>query len=403
MKVLVADRLPEASLDEMRTLGVEVTYRPELRPDDLPRALEDINVLVVRGTAVTEAAILAGKSLNLIVRAGAGVNKIDVRAASERGVYVANCPGKNASGVAELTMTLIGCLDRRVPDAVASLRSGKWEKDEFAKAKGLAGRRLGIAGLGHVGRAVARLGNAYGMLVSAWSRSLTPQRAADLDIACAGNLVDLARRSDIFTVHLELTDRTEGMISRKVIEALPDGAFFINTARAELVDYDALTELVPKKNLRLGLDVFPKEPDTRSSHFKHPVLEGGVVFATPHIGASTDEGQTAIANETVRILRSFIVKGDVPNVVNISAASRARYQLVIRHLDRVGALANVLAVLKRHGINIQELENTVFEGGKAGCAKVRTDTRPSDACLQEIMAFSDEVLHVDLVTLPNLA
>ncbi len=403
MKVLVADRLAEASLNEMRTLGVNVEYRPDLEAEALPAALADVNVLIVRGTPVDAKAMRAGKALNLIIRAGAGTGTIDVKTASERGVYVANCPGKNALAVAELTMTLIGCLDRRVPDAVTSLRSGKWEKEEFAQAQGLQGRTLGVAGFGHVGKAVARMGLAYDMRVAAWSRSLTPHRAAEHNVVCVGSLLDLARRSDVFSVHLELTERTKGMISRKIIEALPDGAFFVNTARSELVDWEALEELAPKKKLRIGLDVLPKEPGTRIGVYANSLLDNAFVYATPHIGASTDEGQIAIANETVRILRGFIVKGDVPNVINISMATSARYQLVVRHLDRVGALANVLNVLKRHGINLQELENTVFEGGRAGCAKIRTDTRPSEACLTEIMAFSDEILHVDLVTLPNLA
>jgi D-3-phosphoglycerate dehydrogenase len=164
-----------------------------------------------------------------------------------------------------------------------------------------------------------------------------------------------------------------------------------------------LLELTQKKGLRVGLDVLPSEPPSRTSSYEHPILKSPFVYATPHIGASTDDGQIAIANETVRIVRSFLTKGEVPNVVNINAATRARYQLVVRHRDRMGALANVLGVLKRHGINLQELDNTIFEGGKAACAKIRLETRPSDACLQEIMAFSDEVLHVDLVTLPYLA
>ncbi len=403
MKVLVADRLAEASLNEMRTLGVEVEYRPDLESQELKKALTDVNVLIVRGTPVDGQAMKAGKALNLIIRAGDGTGKIDVQAASERGIYVANCPGKNALGVAELTMTLIGCLDRRVVDAVVSLRNGKWEKEEFAQAQGLQGRTLGLAGFGHVGKAVARAALAFDMRVAAWSRSLTPQRAAEHDAVCVGSLLELAKKSDIFSVHLALTDRTAGIVSRKIIEALPDGAFFINTARAELVDWVALQELAPKKKLRLGLDVLPNEPGTRIGVYANDLLDKAFVYATPHIGASTDEGQIAIANETVRILRGFIVKGDVPNVINISMATSARYQLVVRHLDKVGALANVLNVLKRHGINLQELENTVFEGGRAGCAKIRTDTRPSEACLTEIMAFSDEVLHVDLVTLPNLA
>ncbi len=263
MKVLVADRLAEASLNEMRTLGVNVEYRPDLEAEALPAALADVNVLIVRGTPVDAKAMKAGKSLNLIIRAGAGTGTIDVKTASERGVYVANCPGKNALAVAELTMTLIGCLDRRVPDAVKSLRSGKWEKEEFAQAQGLQGRTLGVAGFGHVGKVVARMGRAYDMRVAAWSRTLTPQRAAEHDVVCVGSLLDLARRSDVFSVHLELTERTQGMISRKIIEALPDGAFFINTARSELVDWEALEELAPKKKLRIGLDVLPKEPGTR--------------------------------------------------------------------------------------------------------------------------------------------
>lgn len=403
MRVLVADRLSEESLDEMRALGAEVVYEPDLRSDALPEALSGINVLVVRGTEVSGDAVRAGGSLNLIIRAGAGYSNIDVAAASERGIYVATTPGKNASAVAELTFTLIGSLDRRVPDAVASLRAGKWEKHEYARAVGLAGRKIGILGMGHVGRAVLKLAHAYGLRPHAFSRSLTPGRASELGVVRAKSPEELASEVDIFTVHLELVDRTREIVSRRVLEALPEGAIFVNTARAELVDYAALAELIPKKRLRVGLDVLPEEPAARSASYSHPLLSNGLVYATPHIGASTDEAQIAIAAECVRILRSFVTKGEVPNVVNISATSWSRYQLVVRHLDKVGALANVLAVLKRHGINIHDLDSTVFEGGRAACVKIRLSRRPSEDCLQEIMAFSDEVLHVDLVTLPNLA
>jgi D-3-phosphoglycerate dehydrogenase len=403
MRVLVADRLSESSLDEMRTLGVDVSYEPELQAAELPQRLAEINVLVVRGTEVNKAAFDAGSALNLVIRAGAGVKNIDVATASERGIYVANCPGKNASAVAELTFTLIGCLDRRVPDGVASLRAGRWEKHDFARAAGLRGRALGILGLGHVGRAVLRLAQAYELSCFACSRSLTNAKAAELGVTRVASPAELAKACDIFTVHLELTERTRGIVDRKVLSQLKPGAFFVNTARDELVDYDALLELIPQKGLRVGLDVLPAEPETRSSTYRHAILEAGVVYAVPHIGASTDEAQIAISNETVRILRSFLTKGEVPNVVNIAESSWSRYQLVVRHVDQVGALANVLAVLKRHGINVQELDNTVFEGARAACAKIRLSSRPSDACLSEIMAFSGEVLHVDLVTLPNLA
>ena len=403
MRVLVADRLSQSSLDEMRTLGVEVSYEPELEAAELPARLPGINVLVVRGTEVNKAAFDAGSALNLVIRAGAGVKNIDVPTASERGIYVANCPGKNASAVAELTFALIGSLDRRIPDGVASLRAGRWEKNEFARAAGLKGRSLGILGLGHIGRAVLKIAHAYELNCFAWSRSLTAAKAADLGVTRVNSPGELAKVSDIFTVHLDLTERTRGILDKKVLSQLRPGALFINTARDELVDYDALQELIPLKNLRVGLDVLPNEPQTRNSTYRHPILEAGLVYAVPHIGASTDEAQIAIANETVRILRSFLTKGEVPNVVNIAESSWSRYQLVVRHVDQVGALANVLAVLKRHGINVQELDNTVFEGARAACAKIRLSSRPSDGCLSEIMAFSGEILHVDLVTLPNLA
>jgi D-3-phosphoglycerate dehydrogenase len=403
MRVLVADKLPESSLEEMRVLGCDVRYEPGAGADDLPGLMEQVGVLVVRGKEVGERVIAAGDALNLIIRAGAGVNNIEVGAASRRGIYVANCPGKNASAVAELTMTLIGCLDRRVPDAIQSLRQGAWNKNEYARARGLRGRSIGIIGLGHVGRAVLRLAQAFGMRAAAFSRSLGRQQAEELGVARAPTLEELARASEILTLHCELTPRTRGIVGKKVLDALPDGAFLVNTARAELVDHDALVEAVRQKGVRVALDVLPAEPGSRDASYSHPLLSAGVVYATPHIGASTDEAQAAIAEDVVRILRSFLSEGVVPNVVNICAASPARYQLVVRHLDRVGVLANVLGVLKRHGINVEELDNTVFDGAKAACCKLRLASRPSDDCLNEIRAFRDEVLHVDLVQLPNLA
>jgi D-3-phosphoglycerate dehydrogenase len=403
MKVLVAGRLPAASLEEMQSLGVEVVYRPSLTCDELPRALQGINVLVVRGLEVTADAIAGADALNLIIRAGSGVGRIDVSAASARGIYVANTPGRNAAAVAELTMTLIGCLDRRILDACSSLRAGRWEKDEYAQAVGLRGRRLGIVGLGHVGRAVCALARCYGMVVSAWSRSLNSTRVAELGICQVASLTELAQRSDVLTVHLEANERTHKLIDRDVLNKLPNGAIFVNTSSAEVVDYAALAAVAGEKSLRIGLDVLPSEPDERRSMYDHAVLHSGLVYATPHIGASTDEAQRAIANETLHILRAFLTKGEVPNVVNISASSWAKYQVVVRHIEKTGALAHVLSVLKRHGIHVQELDNTVFEGGRAACAKIRVEMRPSEACLAEIMAFSSEILHVDLVSLPNFA
>jgi D-3-phosphoglycerate dehydrogenase len=403
MRLLVADPFPEKALLELKHLALDVDYRPGLGRDGLSSALAGVGILVVRSTPVTREAIDVGTDLALIVRAGAGVNTIDVEAASRRGIYVACCPGKNAIAVAELTMGLILALDRRIPDAAFALRSGKWDKKEYGKADGLFGKAIGIAGLGAIGREVVARVRAFGLIPHAWSRTLTPQRAQESDVVFASSLEQLASRADILSLHLPLSDRTRGIVNRDVLDALPDGAMLINTARAELVVEEALVELVPKKKLRVGLDVFAGEPESSQASVSSPLLALPSVYATPHIGASTSQAQSAIAAETVRIVRSFLGEGEVPNVVNVCARSPARYQLVVRHLDRVGVLANVLAVIKRHGINVEELSNTVFEGARAACAKIRLGGRPSDACLAEISAFADEVLHVDLVPLPNLA
>jgi D-3-phosphoglycerate dehydrogenase len=402
MRILIADKMDTVALDELKVLGVEIVYRPELNKDSIADALDGIGILVVRSTQVTARAIEAGKQLNLIVRAGAGVNTIDVAAASARGIYVANCPGKNAIAVAELTMGFVLSLDRRIADATADLRAGKWEKAKYSIADGLYGKRIGIAGLGAIGREVLERARAFGLEPYAWSRSLTPGKASKLGVGYARSLEDLAAMCGILTVHLPLTPQTRGVISRNVLSALPDGAVLVNTARAEVLDYAALEELIPKKNLRVGLDVFPDEPDKSPAPFASSLLSKGLVYATPHIGASTEQAQRATALETARIVRAFLTEEDVPNVVNICATSPARYAVVLRMLDKVGVLANTLSVLKRHGINIEEISNTVFEGAIATCTKLRVSGRPSDACVKEIGAF-DEVLHVDVVPLPNLA
>lgn len=402
MRLLVADKLDLSALEELKVLGVEIESRPELTKDTLPAALDGVGILVVRSTEVTAAAIEAGRHLNLIVRAGVGVSTIDVAAASARGIYVANCPGKNATAVAELTMAFILALDRRLVDATVDLRAGRWERAKYSVARGLFGRRIGIAGLGAIGREVLVRARAFGLVPHAWSRSLTPSRAAKLDVGHARTLEELAARSDIFTVHLTATPQTRGIISRRVLEALPDGAIVVNAARPEVMDYDALEELIPRKGLRVGLDVFADDPHTPSGAFEPRILGRGLVYGTPHVGAQTEQAQRAVALETARIIRCFLTEENVPNVVNICATTPARYAVVVRMLDKVGVLANTLSVLKRHGINIEEISNTVFDGATATCTKMRVSGRPSEACLQEIAAF-EEVLHVGVVALPNLA
>lgn len=398
MRVLVADAFPEDRLADLKGLGVEVDHRPSLPVNELPAAAAGAHVLVVRGKQVPAAVFEGAPSLSLVIRAGAGVNTIDVAAASRRGVYVANCPGQNSVAVAELAIGLLVSLDRRIPDNVARLRAGQWDKKEFSEARGLLGRTLGIAGMGAIGREVAARGRALGMRVVGWSRSLDDAAARALGVERAGSLLELAAQSDALSLHLPLSKETRGVVSRAVLEAMRPGAFLVNTARAEVVDQEALLELARAGRIRVGTDVFPGEPEKGKAEFKPPLAELPGVYGTHHIGASTAQAQDAIAVETVRIVRSFLRTGRVPNCVNLAARTPARSRLVVRHLDQVGVLANVLGAIREAGINVEEVHNTVFEEAQAASCSIDLDEPPSLELMERIRA-RPEVLFVDQVDL----
>jgi len=399
VRVLIADKFPDQALAHLKSFGFSVDYKPALKQDTLPVAMPGVHVLVVRSTKVSAEAIMAGDDLGLIVRAGAGTNTIDRRAASARGVYVSNCPGRNAVAEAELTMGLILALDRRIPDNVAELRAGRWNKKEYSKAAGLLGRTIGIAGLGRIGQEVLARARAFGMMPEAWSRSLGRARAGALDVGYNATLEQMAAKSDAFTVHLPLTPETRGIMGSSVFDALPEGAMFVNTSRAEIVDEAALREAVKRKGIRAGLDVFEGEPEGGEGAVKSDTFALPTVYGTHHIGASTDQAQSAIAEETVRIIRSFRDTGVVPNCVNLATRSPARCQLVVRHYDKVGVLAGVLDVLREADVNVEEMENEIFDGAQAACARIRLDERPPQSVLDALRQRRDQILHLELMDL----
>jgi len=399
MKVLVADAFPKERMAEMAAPGLEVEHRPELTPQELPGAMAGVTALVVRGKQVTAEVFERADALSLVIRAGAGVNTIDVAAASRLGVYVANCPGQNAIAVAELAIGLMVALDRRIPDNVIKLRAGQWEKKAFSEADGLFGRRLGVAGTGPIGRETITRARAFGLEVYAWSRSLDAARAAALGVKRAGSLHELASLVDILSLHLPLNKETRGLVTRQVLEALRPGAMLINTARAELVDQAALLELAGAGRLRLGTDVFANEPEKGQGAFDSELGKLPGVYGTHHIGASTAQAQDAIAAETVRVLASFARDGSVPNCVNVARKSPARARLMVRHHDKVGVLANVLGAIREAGINVEEVQNTVFDGAAAACCAIQLDERPSDALLELIRSRRDEVIFVECFNL----
>ena len=394
MKILIADAFPQDQLARLAPLGLAVEHRPEVSAKDLAAVARDASILVVRSKQVSPQAFETATALSLVVRAGAGVNTIDVAAASRRGVFVANCPGQNSIAVAELAIGLVLALDRRIPDAVAELRAGRWDKKRFSEARGVFGRTLAVAGTGAIGREVIRRGLALGMRVVAWSRSLDDRGARELGVERARDLLALAQGADFLSLHLALTKETRGIVSREVLAALRPGAALVNTARAELVDEEALLEAARAGRLRVGTDVFAGEPEKGQAEFDSPLAKLPGVYGTHHVGASTEQAQDAIARETIRIVETFVRTGLVPNCVNVARHTPARARLVVRHYDKVGVLANVLGLIREAGINVEEVRNTVFEEAQAASCAIDLDERPPEALVARIRARSDEVLFV---------
>jgi len=399
MHVLIADEFPAEHRQSLSALGLDVAFQPGLKGDALVEAARKTNILIVRGTEVPAPVFAQAKALSLVIRAGAGVNTIDVAAACAHGVFVANCPGQNAEAVAELTWGLLLAVDRKIPDGVAALRQGQWRKKHFSAAQGVYGRTLGIIGTGAIGRAVGRRGKAFGMRVVAYSRSLTPERAAADGFERAESVLALARMSDVLSIHAPLNKDSRAMVSREVLAALRPGALFINTSRAEVVDAAALLDEARSGRIWVATDVHEGEPKGGEASFQSELARLPNVYGTHHIGASTEQAQDAIAREAVRIVRSFLSSGEVPHCVNIAAKTPARFQLIVRHFDRVGVLANVLDAIREAGINAQEIENTVFEGAGAACCKIQLDSALPDSALTRIRSRADEVIFADLVAL----
>ena len=404
MKVLVADKFEQSGIDGLTSAGCEVVYEPDLKDDRLKEAIRatSAEVLVVRGTKVTAPMLDAGR-LALIVRAGAGLQHN--RRGRRRRRAASTCrtvPGKNAIAVAELAFALILALDRRVPDNVAALRAGKWNKKEFSKAKGLYGQTLGLLGLGSIGQEMIRRAAGFGMNLVVWSRRfagedrpMNDHEARDLGIEPALRTVridlaptpgDVAARSDILSVHLALSSETKGLVDAALLARLKPGAIFVNTARGDVVDHAALAAAAREKSLRVGLDVFPNEPAATVADFAFDLAALPNVYGTHHIGASTDQAQEAIAAETVRIVRSYKDTGKVPNVVNLAKRTPATHMLVVRHRDRPGVLAHVFDHLRQDNLNVQETENIVFEGAEAAVARINLDGAPSPALCDRIKA-----------------
>lgn len=400
--VLMADTFCDKGVIELESNGCTVTVDPSLKDESLLAAITEFNpdILVVRSTKVSSELFDASERLSVVIRAGAGYDTIDVEGASNRGIFVANCPGKNSIAVAELTWALILSCDRRVPDQVIALRDGSWNKKEYADAKGLHGRTLGIIGLGGIGQEVARRGIAFGMKVMAWSRSLTEEKASEWGVCKCDSMIDLAEKSDVVTVHVSKTTETNQLIDTQFLNAMNDGSIFVNTSRGNIVDESALVSATRDKKLRVGLDVYVDEPTTGKGTFSPEIISQACTYGTHHVGASTQQSQDSIAQEVIRIINSYSSSGIVPNCVNRAQTSHAKAMLSVRHRNLPGVLAHVFESISHAGVNVEEMENVIYEGAKAACARIQLDDQPTPEQIATIRE-NENILSVNVSTILN--
>ncbi len=402
MKVLIADSLASTLQQSLHSLGCTLQIDPSLKEDSLTEQIEAFqpNILVVRSTKVQKNQLLNANSLSLIIRAGAGTNTIDVDTASEKGIFVANCPGKNAIAVAELAMGHLINMDRRISDNVQDLREGSWNKKLYSKSKGLYGKELAIVGIGSCGTELIHRAKAFGMNIRAYSRSFTPEKAALLGVQYSSSPLEACQGADALSVHLAYTPETRGIIGELELNSLKSGGYVINTSRGGIIDEAALLEAIENKGLRAGFDVFENEPSAKACSFSSPLIESPSVYGTHHIGASTEQASEMICSAVVEIIETLVTSGTVINCVNVAKTSTADHTLSIRHADKVGVLASILDTLKKGGHNIQEMENIIFKGGKAACAQIQIIGKPNHQVLSQIRDAHD-IFSISIKELSN--
>jgi len=392
MRVLIADKFPDKYVEKIKGIVREVIYEPAFKADDLPNNIKDIDVLIVRSTKVNEDCISVSNKLSLIIRAGAGVNNINITEANKKGIYVANCPGKNSIAVAE-------SIDRKLPDNVIQFREGKWNKATFSKADGLYGKTIGIVGTGKIGIELIKRSKAFGLNVIAWSRSLTKNKADILEIYKCADLNELFEKADIISIHLAQTSETKKIISADLINRMKKGSYFINTSRAGVIDEDALITAVKDGKIFAGIDVFNDEPEVKQGEFSSDLINIPNIYVTHHIGASTKQAQNAVAEETFKIIEQYKNKGIVKNWINRCEVTASKYQLVIRHFDKPGVLSKVLQLLSDENINAQEIENVIFDDELTACCKIMLNSKPSEKITEELAHKEEDILDVSLIDL----
>jgi D-3-phosphoglycerate dehydrogenase len=351
-RVLISDKLEAPGLDLLRQAGFELDERHGLAGAALREAVRAADGLIVRsGTRVTAELLDDPGRLRAVVRAGVGVDNIDVAAATRRGIVVMNTPGGNTVSTAEHTVAMLLALARGIPAADASLRQGRWERGRFVGTQ-LAGKTLGVVGLGRVGREVARRAAGLDLAVVGFDPFLSPDKAAQLGIESVGSLDQLLPRCDFLTVHTPLTDETRGLVGAAELARLPRGARVLNCARGGIIDEGALAEALRSGHLAgAALDVYAQEPPPAD----HPLLGLPHVVLTPHLGASTVEAQASVAREAAQLLIDFLTRGVVQFAVNMAAVDRTELEGLRPYVDMARRLGLLHAQMCQGAIRRAEL------------------------------------------------
>ncbi len=399
MKILIADKLGSTAKLALEDIGHEVQESPDVTSEELEDCIKDIEVLVVRSTKVTADALKAADRLSLIVRAGAGVDNIDVISASELGIHVCNVPGKNAAAVAELTFALLLAIDRHIVDAAVDLRKGTWNKKEYSIADGIMGKTIGIIGLGGIGLSVAERAKAFGLnVIGQRKNGRSPeveQRIRQIGIRLTDTLEDLVAHSDVVSLHVPFTEQTVELVDKALLRSFKEGAILINTSRGEIIDEPALIQAMDERGIRAGLDVFCDEPASGERTIGSALASHASVVGSHHIGASTAQASRAIADGVVDTVLRFEA-GNPLNCVNEAPSGDGTSQVRVRHLDRVGVLASVLSTLRAADLNVQYMDNRVFSGKKAAVASIEVVGAVPIGLYDELVAL-EHVLGVSLL------
>ncbi len=353
VRVLISDEVDESCVEIFQAGGCQTDYVPGMSADELLRRIGDYEVLIVRSrTRVTAAVLEASARLRIVGRAGAGVDNIDVGAATRRGVIVMNTPGGNTIATAEHTVALMLAMARNIPQAQESLRAGKWERNAFVGTE-LQGKVLGILGFGKVGSVVAARCSAFGMRILAYDPVQSPGIASHSGVELVG-LEELLRQSDIISVHTPLTDETRGLLRRETFGLCKDGVRIINCARGGIVNEQALLEALESgKVAGAALDVFEEEPPRDRKLIGHPH-----VVSTPHLGASTEEAQEKVAAQIAGQVVAALQGKGADGAVNASIIRMAMRDEIRPYITLAECMGKILAQISDGPITALHVSHT---------------------------------------------